>query len=125
MKIQHILTATFACAFAFAASNTMPAPGFAGEGVTVTSGYTVSNVAYTLNGTTPSNIDSVKLDLDNSATTVKVRLVSTGSYYGCTVSGKDGRLYFYDPLWGECSNSIANPWGHTIIPGWSAINPQP
>jgi hypothetical protein len=74
-------------AFAFAASNTMPAPGFAGEGVTVTSGYTVSNVVYALNGTTPSNIDSVKFDLDNPATTVKVRLVTTGSYYGCSVSG--------------------------------------
>jgi hypothetical protein len=75
-------------AFAFAASNTMPTPGFAGEGVTVTGGYTVSNVVYTLNGTTPSNIDSVKFDLDNPATTVKVRLVSpAGSYYGCTVSG--------------------------------------
>ncbi len=74
-------------AFAFAANNTMPAPGYAGEGVTVTSGYTVSNVVYTLNTTTPSNIDSVKFDLDNVATTVKVRLVSTGSYYNCTVSG--------------------------------------
>lgn len=74
-------------AFAFAASNTMPAPGFAGEGVTVTSGYTVSNVVYTLNAATPSNIDSVKFDLDNTASTVKVRLVTTGSYYGCTNSG--------------------------------------
>lgn len=37
--------------------------------------------------------------------------------------GRDGRLYFYDPLWGECSNTIANPWGHTVIPQWDAINP--
>lgn len=75
-------------AFAFAASNTMPTPGFAGEGVTVTSGYTVSNVVYTLNATTPSNIDSVRFDLDNPATTVKVRLISpAGSYYNCTASG--------------------------------------
>lgn len=75
-------------AFAFAASNTMPTPGFAGEGVTVTSGYTVSNVVYTLNAATPSNIDSVKFDLDNPANTVKVRLVSpAGSYFGCSVSG--------------------------------------
>jgi hypothetical protein len=74
-------------AFAFAASNTMPAPSFAGEGSTVTSGYTVTNVVYTLNATNPSNIDSVKFDLDNAATTVKVQLVSTGSYYTCTVAG--------------------------------------
>ncbi len=74
-------------AFAFAASNTMPLSSYAGEGVTVTSGYTVSNVVYNLNATTPSNIDSVTFDLNAAATTVKVRLVTTGSYYTCSGSG--------------------------------------
>jgi len=74
-------------AFAFAASNTMPLSSYAGEGVTVTSGYTVSNVVYNLNATTPSNIDSVTFDLNAAATTVKVRLVTTGSYYTCNGSG--------------------------------------
>ena len=39
--------------------------------------------------------------------------------------GEDGRLYFYDPLWGKCSNTIANPWGHTVIPQWDTVNPLP
>jgi hypothetical protein len=70
-------------AFAFAASNTVPA-SYAGEGASTTSGYTVSNVAYNLNATTASNIDSVTFTLNAAATTVKVRLVTTGSYYSCT-----------------------------------------
>jgi hypothetical protein len=70
-------------AFAFAASNTVPA-SFAGEGASVTSGYTVTNVVYNLNATTPSNIDSVTFTLNATASTVKVRLVTTGSYVTCT-----------------------------------------
>lgn len=73
-------------AFAFAASNTVPSTR-AGEGVSVTAGYTVTNVVYNLNATTPSNIDTVTFTLNAAATTVKIRLVSTGSYYGCTNSG--------------------------------------
>jgi hypothetical protein len=70
-------------AFAFAASNTVPA-SYAGEGSSVTSGYTVSSVAYNLNATTASNIDSVTFTLNAVAATVNVRLVTTGSYYACT-----------------------------------------
>lgn len=70
-------------AFAFAATNTVPS-SYAGEGASTTSGYTVSNVVYNLNATTPSNVDSVTFTLNAPATTVKVRLVTTGSYYNCT-----------------------------------------
>ena len=70
-------------AFAFAATNTVPAT-YAGEGASTTSGYTVTNVAYNLNAATASNIDSVAFTLNAAATTVKVRLVTTGSYYSCT-----------------------------------------
>lgn len=70
-------------AFAFAATNTVPA-SYAGEGASVTSGYTVTNVVYNLNGTTPSNIDSVAFTLNAAASIVKIRLVTTGSYYSCT-----------------------------------------
>jgi hypothetical protein len=72
--------------FAFAASNTVPVTR-AGEGVSVTSGYTVTNVVYNLNATTPSNIDSVTFTLNAAASNVRIRLVTTGSYYGCTSSG--------------------------------------
>jgi hypothetical protein len=70
-------------AFAFAATNTVPAT-YAGEGASTTSGYIVTNVVYNLNAATASNIDSVTLTLDAAASTVKVRLVTTGSYYSCT-----------------------------------------
>jgi archaellin len=73
-------------AFAFAASNTVPA-SYAGEGASVTSGYTVTSVAYNLNATTPSNIDSVTFTLNAAAGTVKIRLVTAGSYYSCTNTG--------------------------------------
>lgn len=73
-------------AFAFAASNTVPA-SYAGEGASVTSGYTVSNVVYNLNATTPSDIDSVAFTLNAAASTVKVRLVTTGSYFTCSNVG--------------------------------------
>ena len=71
-------------AFAFAAANTMPASTYAGEGSSTTSGYTVSNVVYNLNAGTPSNIDSVTFALNAAATNVKIRLITTGSYYACT-----------------------------------------
>jgi hypothetical protein len=70
-------------AFAFAATNTVPAT-YAGEGASTTSGYTVSAIDYNLNATTASNIDSVTFTLNAAASTVKVRLVTTGSYYSCT-----------------------------------------
>lgn len=84
MFVVVLVVLVFAtAAFAFAATNTVPAT-YAGEGASVTSGYTVSNVAYTLNGTTASNIDAVSFDLNAAAGTVTVRLVTTGSYYSCT-----------------------------------------
>ena len=82
-----LLALVFAtAAFAFAASNTVPST-YAGEGASVTSGYTVSNVVYNLNATTPSNIDSVTFTLNAAASNVKIRVVTTGSYYNCTNVG--------------------------------------
>jgi hypothetical protein len=84
MFVVVLVVLVFAtAAFAFAASNTVPGT-YAGEGASTTSGYTVSNVAYNLNATTPSNIDSVSFDLNAAAGSATVRLVTTGSYYTCT-----------------------------------------
>ena len=70
--------------FAATASNTVPGTK-AGEGSSAISGYVVSSVQYVLNATDPSNLDSVKFALDSTATTVKVRLVSsTSNFYACT-----------------------------------------
>jgi hypothetical protein len=70
--------------YAFAASNTVPATE-AGSGSGAISGYTVSSVAYGLNATTPTNIDSVTFTISPTlAGTVKIQLASGGSWYTCT-----------------------------------------
>jgi hypothetical protein len=73
-------------AYAFAATNTVP-NSYAGEGAGTVSGYTVTNLQYNLNAATPSDIDSVQFTLNAVATSVQVRLVSTGSYFACTNVG--------------------------------------
>jgi hypothetical protein len=76
-------------AYAFAAANTVPATK-AGDGLGVVSGYTITSVVYTLNGTDPSTLDSVAFDLGAAAATgqVKAQLVATtGTWYACTQVG--------------------------------------
>lgn len=69
---------------AFIASNTVPAT-LSGSGSGTISGYTVSAVAYTLNTTTPTNLDAVTFTLSAAAVTAKVKLVAAGStFYACT-----------------------------------------
>jgi hypothetical protein len=77
--------------YAFTASNTVPASK-AGDGSGVISGYTVTNVAYTLNATNPANLDSVGFTLDAAAGTVKIKLVAAGS------------------TWFSCTNPSGNTW---------------
>ena len=69
-------------AYAFTASNTVPGSS-AGAGSGAISGYTVSNVAYTL-GTVPTNMDAVTFTLDRAAGTVKAQVQSGGSWYTCS-----------------------------------------
>ena len=74
-------------AYAFTATNTVPTSS-AGSGSGTISGFTVSGVAYTLNATTPSDIDSVAFTLNDSATTVKAKIVSgSTTYTACTITG--------------------------------------
>jgi len=72
-------------AYAFTASNTVPATN-AGSGSGAITGYTVSNVAYTLDSN-PTLVDAVTFTLDKAAGTVKAQIVSTGSWYSCTNGG--------------------------------------
>jgi hypothetical protein len=74
--------------YAFTAANTVP-PTKAGDGSGAITGYTVSNVHYTLSGTDFSNIDTVAFTVDTappSGSTMKAQLVSGGSWYSCTNS---------------------------------------
>jgi hypothetical protein len=74
-------------AYAFAAANTVPDTK-AGDGVGVVSGYDVTSVEYTLNGTDPSTLDSVAFDVGAAAIKVEAQLVATtGSWYACTQVG--------------------------------------
>ena len=71
--------------YAFAAANTVPATK-AGDGSGVISGYTVSNVAYNLNATDPSSLDSVDFTLSAAATQAQIKLVAAGStWYTCAI----------------------------------------
>jgi hypothetical protein len=79
-----VLTISVA-AYAFAAANTVPDTK-AGDGLGVVSGYTVTGVVYTLNGTDPSTLDSVSFDVGAAAAQVEVQLVATtGSWYACAL----------------------------------------
>jgi len=70
--------------YAFTASNTVPNATL-GQGANTISGYTVSSVAYNLDATTPTNLDSVSFTISpTTASTVKVQLASGGSWYTCT-----------------------------------------
>ena len=78
-----------AATYAFAAENTVPDTK-AGDGTGTVSGYTVTDVVYTLTATTPTTLDSVSFDLGAAAATgnVKAQLVATtGTWYTCTQVG--------------------------------------
>ncbi len=78
-------------AYAYAAANEVPETG-AGDGSDIISGYTVTNVHYTLDNANPANISSVSFNIDPSAGAgpvgdVRVQLVTAGSWFNCNVTG--------------------------------------
>ena len=84
LAVVALVGAISLATYAFAASNTVPATT-AGAGSGAISGYTVSAVAYALNATTPTNLDSVTFTISPAAaTTVKAQLASGGAWYACT-----------------------------------------
>ena len=82
--IVALLAVAVACGvYAFAAANTVPGSA-AGSGSGAISGYTVTNVAYTLNAVTPTNLDQVAFTIaPTAASSVKVQLAAGGSWYTC------------------------------------------
>lgn len=81
-----------AVAYGFAAANTVGTSG-AGDGQAAISGYTIGAITYTLDSTNPANLSAVRFTVTPSAgasaaTTVYVKLVSSGTTYtSCTTSG--------------------------------------
>ncbi len=84
--IVLVVIAISMATYAFAAANTVPNTK-AGDGSGTVSGYTITSVAYELNTTDPSTLDSVSFDTGAAATNVQVQLVSsTGSWYACELT---------------------------------------
>ena len=69
-------------AYAFTASNTVPDSN-AGDGDSTVSGYTISDIEYGLNASTPTNIDTVSFTIaPATAGTTKAKM--DGNWYDCT-----------------------------------------
>jgi hypothetical protein len=73
-------------AYAITATNVVPASK-AGDGSGAVSAYTISNVVYTLNNSSPQNIDSWQFDLNAAASSVQSKLVSGSTTYTACVHG--------------------------------------
>lgn len=70
-------------AYAYTASNTVPTSN-AGTGAGVISGYTVTDVSYTQNGTDPRDLDAVTFTISPAdADEVNAQLVDGGAWYSC------------------------------------------
>ena len=70
--------------YAYTASNTVPDASL-GQGANTISGYSISSISYNQNASNPANIDSVTFTIAPAAAgTVKIQLVSGGSWYSCT-----------------------------------------
>jgi len=75
-----------AATYGFAAANTVP-DGVAGEGQGAISGYTVSNVVYTLDSSDPTQFDSVAFTLDANASDVYAGVGNGTVIYWASCSG--------------------------------------
>ena len=83
--------------FAFTAANIVPGSK-AGDGAGAITGYTVSNVQYSLDTANPANIEGVAFTLDAAATTVKAKVLASSTTYT------------------DCSNTGGNNWSCNIEP---------
>ena len=74
--------------FAFAAANVMPATSSAGDGTTVISGYTVTNVNYILDATDPGLINTVTFTISPvpPVTTGDVKIQLNTTWITCDFS---------------------------------------
>lgn len=86
-KIALVLVLLVIAAFSFyatTASNTVPASRL-GSGSSAISGYTVTNIQYTLNATNPQNVDQVRFNISPAAaSSVRAQVVNGGAWYNCT-----------------------------------------
>ena len=90
-----LLTLLFAVsAYAFTATNNVP-PSQAGDGHGTISGYTVSNVAYTL-ASDPTMIEKVAFTLDAAATSVKASVTGAAPFESCAIADDNTATCTFD-----------------------------
>ena len=77
-----VIMAFATAAYAFAASNSVPASN-AGEGNAAIGGYTVSNVTYTYSTANPSMLTFVDFDISPATTKAGVSLVTGAALTDC------------------------------------------
>jgi hypothetical protein len=83
--VTMLIALVGAATYAFTASNTVPGSK-AGSGTGGISGYTVSNIHYTIDGTDATKLSAVTFDLSAAANDVKITLVNGGTVFGCGAS---------------------------------------
>lgn len=84
-----LTAALVAGTYAYTAANTVP-DSKAGDGSGTVTGYVLSSVHYTLNGTDPSKVDAVGFTLDSTpvaGSVIKAQLDPAGSWYTCSNTG--------------------------------------
>jgi len=64
-------------AYAFAAANSIPTPGYAGSGESDVSGYTVSNIEFTFDTNDPTQVTQIEFDLNHAARIVRIQTDAT------------------------------------------------
>ncbi len=87
LVILAIIAIMATAAYGFAASNTVPTSR-AGDGSGQISGYKVSGIHYTMDNASPANISAVAFTLNQPASTVQVKLMSSGdTWHACSPTG--------------------------------------
>lgn len=86
--IVAMIVATGAYAYTNSIGSVTP-PNLGASAPAAINGYTAGTIAYTLDATTPTNLDSVSFPLTGATvgqTVVQIQLASGGSWYPCTVA---------------------------------------
>lgn len=73
-------------AFGFAADNNFGGQNRAGNGTDTISGYNITNISYSLQGSNPQYLDEVSFTLNQPASEVQVRF-GAGTWTDCGASG--------------------------------------